>query len=133
MSGATYSHQQTWPILVTKNCALYWYQQTFRKIREISADFMNPILVSTNFFSVLFWRQKTQKLWQTQTNKVNRYLLRNNTSFKEPSCLNLFLHILQLSELFLAILAWTGFFISAFKCFFCFQIYWCFSQFWCTN
>jgi hypothetical protein len=26
---------------VTKNCVLYWDQQTFRKIREISADLMN--------------------------------------------------------------------------------------------
>ena len=58
--GATYSRQQTCPILVTKNCVPYWDQQTFRKIREISADFMSPIVVSTNFFSVLYWSQKTQ-------------------------------------------------------------------------
>ena len=59
-NGATYSSQQTCPILVTKNCVPYWDQQTFRKIREISADFMSPIVVSTNFFSVLYWSQKTQ-------------------------------------------------------------------------
>ena len=58
--GATYSRQQTCPILVTKNCVPYWDQQTFRKIREISADFMSPIVVSTNFFSALYWSQKTQ-------------------------------------------------------------------------
>ena len=58
--GATYSRQQTCPILVTKNCVPYWDQQTLRKIREISADFMSPIVVSTNFFSVLYWSQKTQ-------------------------------------------------------------------------
>ena len=54
------SRQQTFPILVTKNCFLYWDQQTFRKIREISADFMSPIVATTNFFSVLYWSQKTQ-------------------------------------------------------------------------
>ena len=59
-ASATYSRQQTCPILVTKNCFLYWDQQTFRKIRDISADLMNPILESTNFFSVLYWSQKTQ-------------------------------------------------------------------------
>ena len=59
-ASATYSRQQTCPILVTKNCVPYWDQQTFRKIREISADFMSPIVVSTNFFSVLYWSQKTQ-------------------------------------------------------------------------
>ena len=58
--GPTYSRHQTCPILVTKNCVPYWDQQTFRKIREISADFMSPIVVSTNFFSVLYWSQKTQ-------------------------------------------------------------------------
>ena len=59
-ASATYSRQQTCPILVTKNCFLYWDQQTFRKIREISADFVSPIVVSTNFVSVLYWSQKTQ-------------------------------------------------------------------------
>ena len=74
-ASATYSRQQTCPILVTKNCFLYWDQQTFRKIRDISADLMNPILESTNFFSVLYWSQKTQN------NKViYKYLLRNNSS-----------------------------------------------------
>ena len=54
LPGTTYSRQQTCPILVTKNCVPYWDQQTFRKIREISVDFMSPIVVSTNFFSVLY-------------------------------------------------------------------------------
>ena len=59
--------------------------------------------MSTNFFSVLYWSQKTQKLWKTQNNKINRYLLRNDTNFSAK-------WISNLSELFLAILAWTGFF-----------------------